>query len=123
MSKAAVSVRLFGIYVMLLGVSLVIAPNLVLGLFGMPPSTEVWLHVVGVLAFIIGVFNYVAAATEYRPYFIATVATRTLVLASFIAFVLLGMAPPVLILFGLVDFAGAIWTGLALRGTPQIMPA
>lgn len=123
MSKAAVSVRLFGIYVMVLGVSLAFAPNLVLGLFGIAPSTEVWLHVVGVLAFIIGVFDYVAAAAEYRPYFIATIGTRCLVFASFVIFVLLSMAPPVLILFGLVDLAGAAWTALALRSPPGVRPA
>lgn len=115
MSKAAVSVRLFGLYVMVLGVSLVLAPNLLLGLFGVPPTTEVWIHVVGVLAFIIGLFNYVAAASEYLPYFRATVISRCLVLAAFTAFAALNMVTPVLILFGLVDFAGALWTWFAMR--------
>jgi hypothetical protein len=115
MSKAAVSVRLFGIYVMALGVFVVAGPNLLLGMFGLPLTTEVWIRVVGVLAFNIGLFNYVAAASEYKPYFEITVVTRCLVLASFIGFVALGMAPPALILFGLVDFAGAMWTWFALR--------
>ena len=115
MSKAAQSVRYFGMYVMALGVTLIVAPNLVLGMFGMPPTAEVWIHVVGVLAFIIGLFNYVASASQYLPFLKATVASRCFVLAAFIAFAALGLAPPVLILFGLVDFAGAIWTWFALR--------
>jgi hypothetical protein len=38
------------------------------------------------------------------------------VLLFFIAFVVAGLAPPTLILFGVIDLAGAIWTALALRG-------
>jgi len=37
-------------------------------------------------------------------------------LLFFIAFVVAGLAPPVLILFGVIDLAGAAWTALALRG-------
>jgi hypothetical protein len=37
------------------------------------------------------------------------------VLVFFVAFALLGLAPPVLVLFGAVDAAAACWTALALR--------
>lgn len=40
---------------------------------------------------------------------------RSSVIVFFGAFVLLGFVSPVLILFGLVDLLGAVWTALALR--------
>ena len=45
----------------------------------------------------------------------ALAATAAFLLVAFITFALLGMASPVLILFGMVDFAGAMWTHAALK--------
>ena len=115
MSKSAFSVKAFGLYVIVLGVALALAPNLLLGLFGMPPTTEVWIRVVGVLAFNIGVYYVYAAKCEARAFFQASVYTRVLVLVSFATFAGLGLASPILVVFGLADFAGAVWTQLALR--------
>jgi len=40
---------------------------------------------------------------------------RSSVPLFFLAFVAAGLASPMLILFGVVDLAGALWTALALR--------
>lgn len=42
-------------------------------------------------------------------------ALSVFVLLFFIAFVIAGLAPPILILFGVIDFAAAMWTLLAIR--------
>lgn len=46
-----------------------------------------------------------------------TVHARCAVIVFFLAFVVAGLAKPVLLLFGIVDFAGAIWTWRALVST------
>lgn len=115
MSKSAFTVKAFGIYLLVLGVGLTFAPNLLLSVFGMPATSEVWIRVVGVLVFNIGIYYIYAAKCEAKAFFQASVYTRVLVLTSFAAFVALGFASPVLIFFGAVDFAGGIWTQLALR--------
>jgi hypothetical protein len=120
MSKSAFSVKAFGVYLVVLGVGLALAPNLLLSVFGMPPTSEVWIRVVGVLVFNVGIYYVYAAKCEARAFFQASVYTRTLVLASFAAFVVLGFASPVLILFGAADFAGGIWTQLALRAEKAV---
>jgi len=51
MSKAAFTVKAFGVYLVLLGIALVLVPNLLLGLFGIPSTSEVWIRVVVLLAF------------------------------------------------------------------------
>lgn len=44
-----------------------------------------------------------------------TVYTRASVTLFFIAFVLLGLVKPIVIVVGAIDLAAAIWTALALR--------
>ncbi|MFC5496937.1 hypothetical protein ACFPOE_05270 [Caenimonas terrae] len=115
MSKSAFSVQAFGVYIIALGLGLVFVPNLLLGLFRMPAANEVWIRVLGVVVMNIGILYVVAARANAVPVFRATVYGRPAVLAWFAAFVLLGLAPPMLLLFGAVEVAGALWTWWALR--------
>ena len=115
MSKSAFSIQAFGIYTIALGLGLVFVPNLLLPLFRMPATAEVWIRVLGVVVMNIGILYVVAARSHAVAIFRATVYGRPLVLVWFAAFVLLRMAPPMLILFGVVEAAGALWTWLALR--------
>jgi len=49
MSKAAFTVKAFGVCLAVLGLTLVVASNVLLGLFGIPATSEVWIRVVGEL--------------------------------------------------------------------------
>jgi hypothetical protein len=115
MSKAAVSVFSFGIYLFILGPVLVVVPNALLTVFGIPQTGEVWIRVVGMLVVFLGLYYVVAARNELVPFMRATVYGRFGVLTFFIAFVALGLAPPILVLFGVIDAAGAVWTAFAIR--------
>lgn len=115
MSRAAMTVFVFSIYLYLLGLVLIAFPDLLLALFRIPTTTEVWIRVVGVLVLIIGLYYTTAARHELAPMLRATVVGRFAVLVFFIGFVAAGFAPPILIAFGLIDAAAATWTGIALR--------
>lgn len=115
MSKAAFTIRAFGYYLIVLGIVLVAAPNLLLSVFLMPETGEVWIRVVGLLVFNIGIYYIFAARCEATEFFRASIFTRTLVLVGFMAFVLMGLAKPMLIGFGAVDFLGGLWTWRALK--------
>jgi hypothetical protein len=115
MSRAAVSVFVFGIYLYVVGALLVAVPNHFLRLSLMPPTSEVWIRVVGVLVLCIATYYTLAARAGMREFLRWTVAVRAAVMVFFSAFVLLRLAAPPLALFGVVDFAGAVWTALALR--------
>lgn len=118
MSKPAVSVFVFGIYAACLACMLLIAPNVLLGLFRIPATTDVWIRIVGMLLLYLGGYYMLAARTEAVAFFRLSVWLRMSVIAFFGVFVLLGVAPPVLLLFGAVDFAMAAWTWGALRNAP-----
>ena len=117
MSKSSLSIFVFGLYLAILGIVLVVTPNFLLGMFFMPSTTEVWIRVVGVLVLFIAFYYIQTARKRMRDFFILTVYTRSSLIIFFAAFVLLGLASPPLILFGVVDLLGAIWTGLALKSS------
>ena len=105
---------MFGIYLVSIGAFVVAAPNAFLTLLHLQPATDPWLRVLGVVVMAIGMLALASARSEHAGFFRATVWVRFFVLISFTALVLLQLAPPVLILFGVIDAAGGVWTKLAM---------
>ena len=122
MSRTAMSVFVFSIYLYILGFVLVVTPDTLLRIFSFPEADGLWIRVVGMLVIILGFYYSHAARAELRPFFVWTVIGRTSVLLFFIAFVVAGLAPPALILFGLVDFVAAVWTLFAMRSDAAERP-
>lgn len=122
MSKSAFSLRVFSIYMFALGAALVLAPNMLLAFFGVPETHEVWIRIVGTLALNFGYFAFMASRNELLFFFRWSVHARLSVAVFFIAFVALGFAPPILLLFGAIDAAGALWTAACLRADGLAQP-
>ncbi len=117
MSRAAKSLFVFGVYLCGLGSMLLLAPNVLLRLFGAPPTDEVWIRINGMFVLCLGFYYIQAARNELKTFIRWTVWTRGAVIFFFAAFVLLASAPKELLWFGLIDLLAAAWTWLALRGT------
>jgi len=115
MSNAARSIYVFGIYLIVIGGILMGSPNTLLSMLGIAPTSEPWIRIMGMLVMVIGMLDVACARTEQTGFFRATVYTRTLALICFVAFAAMGIAPSILILFGAIDAAGALWTYSALR--------
>ena len=115
MSKAARSMLVFGAYLIANGLVLVITPNTLLGLLRLPPTTEPWIRGLGVVVGVLGAYYLAAARQELTGFFRATVWGRAIVLLAFVVLVVLRLAPPILLAFGVIDTAGALWTRAALR--------
>ncbi len=119
MSKSAFSAKVFAIYLFVVGAVLVVAPNFLLSIFRISPTSEVWIHVVGVTVFMIGVYAWVAAKHENKPFLEASVYTRFVVFVAFTTFAVIGLASPMIVLFGVADLLGGIWTHFALKADAQ----
>jgi hypothetical protein len=115
MTPSARSLSVFAVYLLLLGAVLLVAPNLLLETFGLPPTSEVWIRVVGMLVTFLGVYYRTAAAAELVAFFRVTVLLRLSVPVFFLLFVLAGWASWPLLLFGAIDILGAAWTWWALQ--------
>ena len=118
MSRAGISIFVFGIYIVLNGITLMAAPNVMLSTLRQPPTQEPWLRVFGGVIFVLGLYYIQAARQEVVPFFRWTTWGRPLLLAIFILFVVIRIIPPIMLLFGVIDLAGAIWTATALRTRP-----
>jgi hypothetical protein len=115
MSRAAKSLFVFGVYLCGLGLALLLVPNLLLRVFGAPPTGEVWIRINGMLVLCLSFYYILAARNELTIFIRWTIWTRLAVIVYFTSFVLLVAAPKALLLFGLIDLLAAIWTWLALK--------
>lgn len=115
MTLAARLILCFGVYILLTGLVLLIAPNVLLSIFGLGSTTEVWIRVLGSVVTALGVYYVVMGRAESIQFFKATVWGRGWIFLSFLGLVAVGMAKPPLLLFGVVDLLGAFWTWRALK--------
>jgi len=119
MSRAARTVFVFGVYLVGVAVTLAAAPNLLLGLLGIPAAHEPWIRVLGIVVGALATYYIVAARGDFVPFFKASVWVRVLVLVAFCGLVALSWAPAAIIGFGVIDSLGGLWTWLALRPQPR----
>jgi hypothetical protein len=115
MRSSSLSIKVFGIYVFLTGLTLIFVPNLLLSVFGFPPTQEIWIRVMGALATAVGYYYLACANTLAIEFFRATLIGRPIF--AIVCFGLVGFAGAQwqLALFGLADLLGAAWTAFALR--------
>ena len=114
MTPAARSIHIFGIYLLVAGALMFGAPNTLTSLLALPAPTDPWLRVLGVPVMSMGMQYMATARSEQTGFFRATVWVRFFVLVALTLLVVLRLAPPILIAFGLIDAVGAIWTKLSL---------
>ena len=115
MLTPASTIKAFGAYAMGTGIALMLAPHLLLGLFGLAPPQEIWIRVLGALALVLGVYYWAMGVAGAQAFFRASIWGRLLFCALCAALVVGAQAPWILLLFGAVDVAGAVWTAWALR--------
>lgn len=119
MTLPARTLFVFGCYLAVIGVVLLLSPNTLLVPFGLVPTSEVYVRILGMLALFLATYYVLAARANLVPLIRWSVVLRSLPILFFSAFVLAGLAPPALIAFGVVDLAAAGWTWWALRRAPS----
>lgn len=115
MSRAAISVFVFGCYILINAVILLTAPNLMLSTLGLEPTREPWLRLLGLMTLALSVYYIQAARDELTSFFRLTVWGRAIILIGTIVLASAGLVPLVIVMFGVIDAAGAMWTAFALR--------
>ena len=115
MKKSATTLLVFGVYLIGMGLGFLFSPNMLLGIFGIPATNEVWPSVVGVLALVLAFYYISAARADLRSFAHWSVPARIGVFVSFVAFVVAGLVGPIMIMLGSVDLIGALWTRWALK--------
>ena len=105
----------FGVVLVAQGLGLMLVPDLLLGLFGLPGAQDAWPRIAGWAVLVLGYYYLRAAAEEVTPFFRWSAGVRVAQLGFFVTLVALGMAKPALLLTSLLETASGVWTLLALR--------
>jgi hypothetical protein len=98
------------IYVIVAGLQLLFIPNLMLGIFGFEPTSEIWIRVMGMLVLALTFYYYAIAHHGNDAVVMRTVYGRLFFCTGLVIFVILGMAKPALIGFALAEAGLAVWS-------------
>ena len=115
MSKSAKSVLIFGIYLGLIGLILLLVPNMLITPFGIEPASEVLIRISGILLMAIAIYYILAAKYEIIVIMKATAFIRFTIIFFFTALALIKLVSPNIIILSVIDFLGGIWTYFMLR--------
>jgi len=115
MTLSAKSILVFGIYLYLVGLTLIFIPNMFLHTLSVAETREPWIRVVGVIVVVLGYYYHQMSKTGFIPFFRLTIPVRVCVFISFVGLIILKMLGPVFILISFLDVAGAAWTYFALK--------
>jgi len=115
MSKSAKSVLIYGIYLAINGLMLLLIPNVLTSSLGIEPTNEVWIRLSGILLMAIAVYYILGAKYEIIVILKATAFIRVSIILFFTAFVLLDFVSPNIIIISVIDFLGGFWTYVMLK--------
>ena len=115
MTSTAKSVFYYSFYMLGMGLSLLMIPNIILGVFGFNPTSDIWLRVLGLFTFCAGMLYFYCGRTNQTGFFRISVMERIVFFFGMVGIVLSLRVNPLLALIGSVDLFGAIWTALTLR--------
>jgi hypothetical protein len=110
MSRAAVSVFVFGLYMLGQGAVLMLAPQLLLGAIGVPVPSDAWVRVVGWCLIVLGAYYVLLARLEQRTFFSVSAIVRLLQFGFFLALWTARLIKPVLVGFSALELASGAWT-------------
>ncbi|MDR9366748.1 MAG: hypothetical protein RI575_15535 [Balneolaceae bacterium] len=115
MSRSAISVLVYGIFLAFNGIMLLFVPNALLTPLGIEPTFEVWVRLSGILLMAISVYYFLAARYEIIVIMKATAFIRFTIIFFFSAFALLDFVSPNIIIISVIDLLGGIWTYVMLK--------
>jgi len=119
MKSVTTSLKVFGIYMILIpGIGLMAIPDVMLDLFRLSYGEELWIpRMIGLLAFIIGVFDFYIAKYKLRKLYKLTVLLRYFAAIFMIGLWIKGEVEIMILLFAGIDAAGAFWTMITIKNT------
>lgn len=114
-TKRYLSLIVQAVYVSITALQLIFVPNMLLAMFGFPPTSEIWIKVLGVVLIALATVYYGIIKFGNAEVVKYTIWGRIFVGIGFVILVITGQTLPALILFAGIDIATAIWTWFELK--------
>jgi hypothetical protein len=119
MSRPALSIFGFGVYLAAGGLLLLFVPGEMCRFLHLrPPSDTMWVRLSGMFFLDLAFYCIQAARADQRWFMRWSIKTRPLTIVFLLAFVASGLENPSILIFGVIDLLATGWTMLAL-GTPR----
>ena len=110
MQKPAKTVWFFGIYLLIEGLFLMLAPSSLLSSIGIPDPESVWRIVIGFVVAVLGYYYIRNAKENLVPFFCFTVQVRIIQFVFFIWLYVFERGTLALVAFSFIEFAAGMWT-------------
>ncbi|MFC0213366.1 hypothetical protein ACFFK0_13030 [Paenibacillus chartarius] len=110
MSAIARTVYVFGLYLILLGIALLLVPGWLDALLGVDPEDNGWLRLSGLLAAVTGTLYCGIAVNGSAGLCRLTIVTRIGAAVMLAVLVSLGQLPGSFLVLAWIDAAGGLWT-------------
>ena len=114
MKGSSLSMLVFSAYAGILSALLLFYPNFFL-LLGFDEVNTPWVRILGYIVGALSFYYFMAVQEEQKSFYRWSVYARMPLFPFFVLLVVLGLAPPIMVLIGAWDTGLAIWTGAALR--------
>lgn len=113
--KKSLSLTVQAVYALITALQLIFVPNMLLGIFGFAPTSEVWIKVLGITLVAFVVVYYGVIQYGNKELIKITIYSRLTIVVGFILLVASGQVATPLILFAGIDLATSIWTWFELK--------
>ena len=103
------------IYVLISGLQLLFIPNFLLATFGLEPTSEIWIRILGMLVLALSFYYYAIYKNGGKEVVRATVQGRLFFCTGLSILVIMSMVKPVLIIFAIIETGLSLWTLSEMR--------
>ncbi|MEQ9302724.1 MAG: hypothetical protein RJQ14_02320 [Marinoscillum sp.] len=115
LDKPAKTVWYFGIYLIIEGLFLMLAPASILSAIGIPDPESVWRIVLGFVVVVLGYYYVRNAKENLIPFFGFTVQVRIIQFVFFIWLYVFERGTLALVAFSFIEFVAGMWTWRVLK--------
>jgi len=115
MSRARVSIIVYGTYLAAAGAVMGLIPHVLMVIARIPDDHSFWVRIAGILAFVLGIKGVQNSTLENASLFRFDNFTRTFAGTYMVVLVLLGIAPKIVLVLSVLEYGGSLWTELAIR--------
>ncbi|GAB4240187.1 MAG: hypothetical protein Tsb0034_16520 [Ekhidna sp.] len=120
MTKSAKTIWLFGIYLIIEGLFLMLAPSWVLETIGLPEADSIWRTILGFVVALLGYYYVQNARSNLVAFFGFTVQVRVAQFVFFIWLYLFDQGTIALVGFSFIEFMAGMWTWQTLKKQSSI---
>lgn len=115
MKKTELSIKIWSIYLFILGLSMVIFPVATVGMFGYSGTGELWIRFVGILSVVLAMFYMQVARYRVQELYSWKIAGHVFGIVCMLTFLFSGIADGRIIGTIALELMACLWTLLALR--------